>query len=727
MKFVCDRCQTRYSIADEKVRQKILRIRCKTCGNVIVVQGGREPVAASSAAGEITDGAEHFESAKTDATGAPNPVPTSASPKAAPTSAPKLAPSTGPRSAQSSAPKAMPAPAARTSSLNVPRPGQGSSLRAAPAATSTRPISANTPRSPTSSVPKYAPAGPKAPPAGPPPLPPPDAAGPDPLGGRVEWYLAIGGVRSGPFSRVEAAQKIVAADPGKTVHVWKEGMPGWKASDEVSVIARELSILRPAPPPPPPPEPVKPSPVHAAAPSAGLPKVAAMPPSVAKAVRASEVQPESLFPGKPLKPMLGGVSDSLDITLDTNPGTFSDITTKKAKKLQDLGSVPDKSNFTDVTTKKNRNLRDLEAEPLFSTAPAFSESEKTPPPASTLPSVAPQSVEPLPSSSSTGLPAALRSSSTNLPVAVRVSSTALPTVAPPSPSSQPSTVPSGADSPVAQDASPPQSDLGSFSDVIRAVAESEPPSSSAVPVFSPPTLSVSNFSQEISPDSQGPKGLAARPGLKYLVGAGVIVVLVILIVMVTLRMDSRKVPDPDPVPAATNQSAPTEQAKPVADEPAKPEPNSDEKNIQNVRASGRHGLSKPARHVDVGPSPERQQVAKQPAKPALPARPNPFDESKGPTVSQSQISAVVRSKVNQAGLKACYERALKMDNHLTSGRIDVTVSIGLSGMVQRVVINAPSTFIMVEPCIKTAVKRWVFPPSSEEYATNFPLIMQGGM
>ena len=40
MKFVCDRCQTRYSIADEKVRQRILRIRCKTCGNVITVQAG---------------------------------------------------------------------------------------------------------------------------------------------------------------------------------------------------------------------------------------------------------------------------------------------------------------------------------------------------------------------------------------------------------------------------------------------------------------------------------------------------------------------------------------------------------------------------------------------------------------------------------------------------------------------------------------------------------------
>ena len=37
MKFVCDRCLTKYSIADEKVRGKILKIRCKTCSNVITV------------------------------------------------------------------------------------------------------------------------------------------------------------------------------------------------------------------------------------------------------------------------------------------------------------------------------------------------------------------------------------------------------------------------------------------------------------------------------------------------------------------------------------------------------------------------------------------------------------------------------------------------------------------------------------------------------------------
>ncbi len=44
MKFSCDRCQTRYSIGDEKVRGKVLKIRCKTCGNILVV---REPGALS--------------------------------------------------------------------------------------------------------------------------------------------------------------------------------------------------------------------------------------------------------------------------------------------------------------------------------------------------------------------------------------------------------------------------------------------------------------------------------------------------------------------------------------------------------------------------------------------------------------------------------------------------------------------------------------------------------
>ncbi len=47
MKFVCERCQTKYSIADEKVRGKILKVRCKSCANIITVreEGARKPSA----------------------------------------------------------------------------------------------------------------------------------------------------------------------------------------------------------------------------------------------------------------------------------------------------------------------------------------------------------------------------------------------------------------------------------------------------------------------------------------------------------------------------------------------------------------------------------------------------------------------------------------------------------------------------------------------------------
>lgn len=39
MKFDCDQCGTRYNIADEKVRRKVLKIRCRVCEHVITVRG----------------------------------------------------------------------------------------------------------------------------------------------------------------------------------------------------------------------------------------------------------------------------------------------------------------------------------------------------------------------------------------------------------------------------------------------------------------------------------------------------------------------------------------------------------------------------------------------------------------------------------------------------------------------------------------------------------------
>ena len=39
MKIVCDNCATKYSIADDKVRGKVFKIRCKKCSHIIIVRG----------------------------------------------------------------------------------------------------------------------------------------------------------------------------------------------------------------------------------------------------------------------------------------------------------------------------------------------------------------------------------------------------------------------------------------------------------------------------------------------------------------------------------------------------------------------------------------------------------------------------------------------------------------------------------------------------------------
>ncbi len=50
MKFYCDKCQAKYSIADEKVRGKVLKVRCKKCANIITVREPKAPVAGAPGA-----------------------------------------------------------------------------------------------------------------------------------------------------------------------------------------------------------------------------------------------------------------------------------------------------------------------------------------------------------------------------------------------------------------------------------------------------------------------------------------------------------------------------------------------------------------------------------------------------------------------------------------------------------------------------------------------------
>jgi predicted Zn finger-like uncharacterized protein len=49
MKIVCDACQAKYSISDDKVQGKVFKIRCKKCSNIIVVRGGGGGAAEASA------------------------------------------------------------------------------------------------------------------------------------------------------------------------------------------------------------------------------------------------------------------------------------------------------------------------------------------------------------------------------------------------------------------------------------------------------------------------------------------------------------------------------------------------------------------------------------------------------------------------------------------------------------------------------------------------------
>ena len=68
MKIVCDACSAKYSIADEKVRGKVFKIRCKKCSNIIVVRGnaGEEAAAAAPPAEEPNKDTKVFDYAGYD-------------------------------------------------------------------------------------------------------------------------------------------------------------------------------------------------------------------------------------------------------------------------------------------------------------------------------------------------------------------------------------------------------------------------------------------------------------------------------------------------------------------------------------------------------------------------------------------------------------------------------------------------------------------------------------
>lgn len=202
MKFLCDRCKTRYSITDEKVRGKVLKIRCKTCSAVITVREGGAAVTEGGVSGRT-------------------PPPETVQP---PLGGAGLAPATPKAPALEAAfGRAMAQPAPRAAS---PRPGA-------------KPLFNDDEATRLSDPPKLDVSDQKS------------KAPPLPADNGVEWFVSIDGDQEGPFTLVEAQRRVAKRKGDEELHAWQEGFDDWLPVEDIPALAKFLPKAAP-------PVPVKP-------------------------------------------------------------------------------------------------------------------------------------------------------------------------------------------------------------------------------------------------------------------------------------------------------------------------------------------------------------------------------------------------------------------------------------------------------------------------------------
>lgn len=611
MKFVCERCQTRYSIADDKVRQKILKIRCKTCDHVITVRELGAGAALAAGAEESGGGVER----------------------------PALVAQPGLTGGQVTTPGSV-----------GRAPAPGSAGRAMP--------------------------------------PPPR--------GKPEWFFSIDGQQQGPLDIAEVARRIIAADRDADVYVWRADFDAWKELAQVAAVATEVKAQRArAAPPRPPLPPGLPllsrggTPGRAAVPSPGrpatgsnLPTLGGSGPKSSSAVLAARSAPEEFEEGgaTQIQPLDASFLASDHVRPKT--GGFATAT-------PGLQSEPPAA------------LRRTPGSGLRRRPPSHSSLDTPMPDLAYL--VPPPAVEDSPPVS--GIPSLHNGRGRSL-------------------------------FPDPIGAGPVGTGAGRFFP--------GPATGGPVPSMSAPS-GLSQIRQV--------GGVFVRyPFLRYVFAGSVVVVLLLGILMVTLQRYENLGEKAKPTPVAAAQSgedpeararreaeqlfrstvgAPRSTSKTVAvrrgpsTAPAakaapgsKPEPTA----VEPPRAS-----TEPPSAV---PQTDEQQVASkrfaETERRVTAARPGSSAGSataKSDNFSEADVRAVI--KHNEASIKTCYERALKRDERLRTGRLDVNVTVGISGMVKAVSVNAPPEFSGVGACVKEAVRRWRFPAGREEYEVPFPLLLQG--
>ena len=248
MKFLCDRCKTRYSIGDDRVRGKILKIRCKNCANVITVREGM--VADPDGSVPAPAGSEPPARSKKATTMAP-----AALDERADRAAARPPPAAGAEQGGAKLPAS--APGDRAAGARGPVGGAANDAAAARDKVKDRAGAGQAKRGGHAEPDEVA----RASPAAGKRVATPGAGRGEPVNAlnaafasamakpppalEEEWYVSIDGDQAGPFSLGDA-QRWVAQKPfDAELHCWSEGFDDWLPVDKVS----HFRGLRKRPPP----------------------------------------------------------------------------------------------------------------------------------------------------------------------------------------------------------------------------------------------------------------------------------------------------------------------------------------------------------------------------------------------------------------------------------------------------------------------------------------------
>ncbi|HZL20948.1 MAG TPA: AgmX/PglI C-terminal domain-containing protein [Polyangia bacterium] len=588
MKFVCDRCQTKYSIADEKVRGKILKVRCKACTNIITV---REEPAAGAVARRAPSGA-------------------------APT---VVEPSARPRALSGAAPTVV-EPMSKVMAAMAPAP--------------------------------------KSPAPPPPPRQPPPRTEEPP-----QWYMALDGNRTGPFTRKNLLDKISPLSADADLHIWTEQLGSWKPPREVPDISAELALRRRPPGPPPfPGAPRRPTPAVPEHPlAAGPPPRMTGTHAVAAAIGPGvglKLPPPGSSPGA--RRVTGPVSRSAVMAaagLATAPADGIDV---------------DPSTLLETPAPQPHMLHGLGGSNGFGGAHASGAAELT---SNGAAAVVDRSSE--------------RSEKSDVLDTLNLASARGPAAAPRLMSS--SAIVGW--EPGAAQASGGRARGGklvlAFLAVIGLIV---------VVLF----LNVTKKAKPVAAPT--PQTTVAADPL-----AGI----------------AEKTPESPPAAVAPAPSIEPGAAPTAGPQPAGHGKGKIVRGPHGhgaaMGAVGGRPVGPPPAGAAAAPANDANARYRDTSRPGLAITGG--GGSSRPAPSQSEISRVIGN--NRGGIKNCYQRALLRDSSLTHGKITVSVTIGISGRVKRTSVDGPPQFRSLDPCIKEMVGRWVFPQAGDEYGTEFVYVFQG--